>query len=664
MSAVERLPWVREVRPAMQPVPADVPGSSDGESLGVKELHQNGVTGDGVKVGVIDSGFDRDNPAIGNNVVTTRSFRSTAGDPAHGTAVAEVVTQTAPDSDLYLVSADTTTDHQRAIEYLANQDVDIIVYSISWPSVEDDGDHYLSDEIVSARQQGTLFVTSAGNEAEHHWEGDFQDTDQDDIHEWTASGDEVNSLPSPGVTFRGGAINAVLRWEERGDPSEYRLALLNPNTAEYVSIGRSRALSTETSRWTTISATVEPQPLALVVQHTGGPADDEIELVVFKGPRRIERTIPSSSVMAPGDVDAAVTVGAYERGKYVQSSGIASYSGRGPTDDGRRGVDVAGYTNTDLNSGFYDIFGGTSAAAPYVGGVAALVEEQQKGDPSPAEVESTLKSTSDDIGRSGADTVSGTGAVDAIDAVGSATTPTPTVTPTPTPTATVAQSGDRVFQGQESIQFGSQDFDTLTGVSGDAEGQVLSTPIPQDQTTGTYSADGTLNTFSVVVGQPRISDYEILNESGKDIAGSSVADVNAENLEVVVEYNFAKYEGIDLTIENPNGLESQGYVVNSPNPVQASGSGTQTVTFDVNLSDEDAGTYAITAEGTDDFDFGKASVSALVTVRETQQDPVERFDANDDGEIDIGELGTAATEFARGEIDVGALGAVAAAFAS
>jgi hypothetical protein len=80
---------------------------------------------------------------------------------------------------------------------------------------------------------------------------------------------------------------------------------------------------------------------------------------------------------------------------------------------------VTGYTNIRVTNGFYDngIFGGTSAAAPYVGGVAALIEENQAGDQSPTELTNTLKSSSDDILDPGIDTASGSGVVNAADAV-------------------------------------------------------------------------------------------------------------------------------------------------------------------------------------------------------------------------------------------------------
>ncbi len=97
--------------------------------MGVQQAHQNGITGEDVEVGIIDDGFDLDNQAIASNIVEIRSFRGSQGSLDHGTSVAEVVTRTAPDSQLYLASAETGTDTEAAIEYLQRQDVDVIVHS-------------------------------------------------------------------------------------------------------------------------------------------------------------------------------------------------------------------------------------------------------------------------------------------------------------------------------------------------------------------------------------------------------------------------------------------------------------------------------------------------------------------------------------------------------
>jgi hypothetical protein len=417
VSTVQNISWVTDVRPVIRPEPAqtdtDIPGSSDGES-GVQQAHENGITGEDVEVGIIDAGFDPNNQAIASNVVDTQSFRSSGGDPAHGTSVAEIVTQTAPDSQLYLVSASTGTDTEAAIDYLRRQGVDIIIHSVVFFAFEDNEDHIFTDNINAATESGTLFVNAAGNRAQTHWEGEFRDNNDNDNHEWT-DGDELNCLPNCDTEYSGSII-VYVRWSDQDQESHYRPALFNPETDDFIRIGGERVFTTPSgTKYTVLTAEdVQSQPVDLVVDRVSGPADDEIEVVV-DGPREIERNVPASSISAPADVSAALSVAAYE----VGPRRLAPYSSRGPTDDGRTGIDVTGYTNIGVTNGFYDngIFSGTSAAAPYVGGVAALIEENQAGDQSPTEVTNTLKSSSDDILDPGIDTASGSGVVNAADAV-------------------------------------------------------------------------------------------------------------------------------------------------------------------------------------------------------------------------------------------------------
>ncbi len=424
VAAVENISWVTNVRPVIKSKSTNIPGSSDGESLGVQQAHQNGITGEGVKVGIIDIGFDINNPAIASNVADVKSYRSTQGSLAHGTSVAETVVRTAPDSEIYVVSiSNTLVDTEKAIDYLNSQNVDVIVHSRSFAAIEDDGSHVLSDNINDAVNGGSLFVNSAGNEAQTHWEGDFRDTDGNDVHEWTDSGDELNCLPNCEREYSG-EVTIFVRWNDQGQQSQYRPALYNPIREEYIKLGQDRVFSTPTgTQYSVLDTTVAPQAVDLVIAHTGGPADDEIEVSFLNGPQEIERNVPGSSISAPADVEKALAVAAYQRGISRGFEGqyprqLASYSSRGPTDDGRTGIDVTGYTNIRTTSNFYDpTFAGTSAAAPYVGGVAALVHEKQPTDPSPTELTNTLKSSSDDILDPGIDTSSGSGVVNANEAI-------------------------------------------------------------------------------------------------------------------------------------------------------------------------------------------------------------------------------------------------------
>ena len=100
--------------------------------------HAKGFTGKGVKVAVIDGGFYglAERQAAGDlpgDVVTQdlcRGELTTAED--HGTAVAEIVHEMAPDAQLYLVCIETDVDLAAAVAYAKTQGVHVINHSAGW----------------------------------------------------------------------------------------------------------------------------------------------------------------------------------------------------------------------------------------------------------------------------------------------------------------------------------------------------------------------------------------------------------------------------------------------------------------------------------------------------------------------------------------------------
>jgi major cell surface glycoprotein (TIGR04216 family) len=188
----------------------------------------------------------------------------------------------------------------------------------------------------------------------------------------------------------------------------------------------------------------------------------------------------------------------------------------------------------------------------------------------------------------------------------------------------IIDNTDTIFQGQEGIEFDTGDT-SLTGNGGDAEGRVISSPISPTAVPGQYSDTGNAdsNAIQVTLDEPRISDYEIRNANDEDISGGSVAEANADNLEVFVEYNFDQYENAEISVDDQDGLEITDDVITTTNPAGGTATGTTTQTFGLNLDGQDAGTYTITAEGEDDFDFGQASQSATLELTSEENVGVE-----------------------------------------
>ena len=238
----------------------------------------------------------------------------------------------------------------------------------------------------------------------------------------------------------------------------------------------------------------------------------------------------------------------------------------------------------------------------------------------------------------------------------------------------VSEQKPVVFQGEDDLELvgdngNSVEASNLVGVSGNAEGVPLETPIPQDQELGQYAIDGRAQNIGVTVQRPRVTDLEIFNERGIDVEGSSVQEDEA--LLVRSEWNFQNAEDLSLEITDENGNEITGDVLTDveslsdaqreeltgayaqtpervANPGQR-GTGTgveylqgigqfnvselQDASVDsaywaIDLSDQDAGDYTVTVEGWDNLDFASATRSSVVSLT-TEQDIALDLDSDE-----------------------------------
>ena len=173
------------IRPPYTPYPLGTP-SEGAATIGADAFHAAGIRGAGTKVAVIDLGFaglsqaqargDLPYTLIQNDLTGT----GLSSGITHGTAVAEIIYDIAPEAQLYLIKIGDEVDLDLAVTYCLNNGIDIINHSLGWYNTNFyDGTGTIADSAQRAIAGGILWINAAGNEAESHWEGVFTDGNSD-----------------------------------------------------------------------------------------------------------------------------------------------------------------------------------------------------------------------------------------------------------------------------------------------------------------------------------------------------------------------------------------------------------------------------------------------------------------------------------------------------
>ena len=134
------------------------------------KLRGDGLTGKGVRVGVIDSGVDAEHPGFNGRVTKQMWFRygSPLSEDDHGTHVAGTIHMMAPDAEIYdyRVFGNQGLDVDKAIAFSIFEacfdGCDIINMSLGgrWPNAE------IRTAVQYAHSKGVIVVCAAGNEGD------------------------------------------------------------------------------------------------------------------------------------------------------------------------------------------------------------------------------------------------------------------------------------------------------------------------------------------------------------------------------------------------------------------------------------------------------------------------------------------------------------------
>ena len=427
LAILARTPGVSWARELEQPMTTRGSVTSDGVTQHLaKAWHNAGIRGQGVKVGVIDitstrtsrDGFtgtpalmgidlprtiaarcytdvgtytsdiaDCSNPSYGSGF-----FGGSSNGSTHGTRVAETVMDIAPAASLYISNATSSADLRSAVEWMHGQGVQVIVYSINWsfhgpPDGTTPYPYGPLNTVKWAADNGIVWVNSAGNQHLDSWYGAFTDADNDNILEWRVGREDQTLSLLPGRT-----ATVFMRWDDKWAKAENDLSLIavrnhgQPNesviiTGDDAQDGGDHDVPKETIRLT--NSGPQTTTVALRVKSMDGSKPSWLQLVVWGGGVLGTATY-GYSIGTPADspVLGVIAAGA------GSPTGLYNYSSRGPTPDGRIKPDIIGAAGQATATS--SSFGGTSAAAPHVAGLAALVA-QQNPEFTPTQVTNYLK---------------------------------------------------------------------------------------------------------------------------------------------------------------------------------------------------------------------------------------------------------------------------------
>jgi len=383
-----------------------------------------GLTGAGVKVGIIDGGFAGIAARLGTELPATvhahcytsvgsftTNVEGCANDETHGTAVAEAIFDMAPGVDLYVADPISRLDEQRTVAWMTGNGIRIInasSYSGQLFEGPGDGTSPYGDSAYAPVDQavagGALWVNAAGNAGDSGWTGAWTDADNNGWLDF-APGDEMDSM-----TLAAGAdVTVAIRWADPWGASanNYDLALYSGSTrvASSADVQAGAGDPFEVVEYTAPSA----GRYDIKIRRVSGAPTARMQLLVGTSDDvSLRHQVAEGTLPTPADSANAgmLTVGAVMLDRPTE---IEPYSSRGPTLDGRTKPDIvaADCTRTTID----DPFCGTSEAAPFVTGAAAQVLQARPAS-TPAQLAEWLRSHAIPLGSPVPNSTFGAGRLD------------------------------------------------------------------------------------------------------------------------------------------------------------------------------------------------------------------------------------------------------------
>ncbi len=379
---------------------------------GAAALQQAGFSGAGVRVAVVDLGFQGLSAAIGAGELPagTRAVDFTGtgveSDTDHGVAVAEEITDMAPGISLTCIKIGDEVDLENAAAYLHAAGIRIANHSVGWvlSSYYDDTGPINGIVNHSHDVDGVLWTVAAGNAAQSHWRGAWVDADHDQRLDFAPG---QNAL---GITNPDGFVSVFLNWNQYGHSvTDLDLYVRDRSGAIVASSTDPQTGPQDPVEEVSFPYDSTRAPYRVEVVHQAGPVDG-LDVTLFSFDDDFTQPDPASSVMDPADAHGAFAVGAIPALRYpaVDHPAPEPYSSQGPTTDGRLKPDLCAPDGTSTFTYGLQAAYGTSFSSPVAAGAAALLLQASPG-LAAAGLAQELVTQAADVGPAGPDALCGAG---------------------------------------------------------------------------------------------------------------------------------------------------------------------------------------------------------------------------------------------------------------
>jgi hypothetical protein len=357
----------------------DLPDNQGPGNMNSDTYQTASTGGNGIRIGVIDSGYQNLQLAINASAAPIPAYMWRAGsqqfsvasmsvDTRHGTGCLETAFDHAPNSVYEIYDSGNMTEFGNAVSRCILNGVDVITHSKSYYNLGwGDNSGAACIAANNAVNNGLLFFTSCGNRAQTHWKGDFEDDNSNNWHEWSGA-DELNNRTAANGDF----IRVNLAWNPVAN-SNYDVYIYRTSDNSVLGSSTNSGTTFETATWT--NNTGSSVGIYIAVRKVGS-ASPTFEIFSHDDGNSYQYQVAASSNTSPSNSTSnnIISIGAVNTTNYASAGGatgiIMNYSSQGPTNSGNLAPKASAPTNTTTVA-YSGAFGGTSCATPNAAGMAA-----------------------------------------------------------------------------------------------------------------------------------------------------------------------------------------------------------------------------------------------------------------------------------------------------